>query len=181
MILLQEESILYYKLLFGIQYFIFKNINNNTKISSIKGYSALPRKTKIKVRDLLWTNNKWIDKYININPDKFPEEELEIIDKWKSRIKGNFFIERLLKKYAIFISSESKVYGVIGLIEEIDEIIDINQIPVYVETVLLPFKNKIIYDGIISKHEISFGRGIREMFKSTYNKAKKENQIIISM
>ena len=49
------------------------------------------------------------------------------------------------------------------------------------ETVLLPFKNKIIYDGIISKHEISFGRGIREMFKSTYNKAKKENQIIISM
>ena len=63
MILLQEESILYYKLLFGIQYFIFKNINNNTKISSIKGYSALPRKTKIKVRDLLWTNNKWIYKY----------------------------------------------------------------------------------------------------------------------
>lgn len=53
--------------------------------------------------------------------------------------------------------------------------------PLYVETVLLPFMNRIIYDGLFSKYTISFGRGMREMLRDTYNKAKNNNQIIISI
>ena len=62
--------------------------------------------------------------------------------------------------------------------DEIDEFIDKARLPLYVEAVLLPFKNKIVYDGLISEYSISFGKGICDMFKETYNSAKKDNRII---
>jgi hypothetical protein len=179
--LLPEEATLFYKLLFHLQYYVLINSDDNKQNISKKEYIAFPVNKKMKYRNDLWSNNDWIDKYVNLNPDNFVEEELEIIEKWKNRVNDKFFIERCLKKYAVFISGQSKVYGVVGITEDIDEIISPNEIPAYIETVLLPFKNKIIYDGLFSRYAMSFGRGIREMFKETYNKAKVENQIILKL
>jgi hypothetical protein len=129
----------------------------------------------------LWSNDKWINEYLNINPDNIEQEDIEIIERWKNRIKDRFLIERILKKYSVFISSNSKVYGVIGIADEIADIFPVERIPVYVETILLPYKEKIIYDGLFSIYSISFGRGMRDMFRETYNKAKAENKIILKM
>jgi len=180
MILSPADASLYYKLLFRLQYYLLIKTKKNTTVNSINKYIELPKNTKLKIRDELWANNIWIDEYVELNPNYFLQEELEIVRKWKNRIKDKFFIERILKKYGVFISSESKVFGVIGLTEEIDEVIGRNHIPAYVETVLLPFKDKIIYDGLLLRYPMSFGRGLREMFRETYNYAKENNQIIIS-
>ena len=179
--LLQKESTYYYELLSRLQFYVLLNSNKDSKVKSLQEYIDISRKDKIIVRDELWKNNKWIDEYVENNPDKLFESELEIIKKWRNRIKDKFIIERMLKKYSIFISSESKVYGVIGITNEIDEVIDRNRIPVYVETVLLPFNGKIIYDGLMSSYAMSFGKGMRDSFKTTYNNAKKNNKIIISI
>ena len=176
--LLAEESIQFYKLLFYLQYYVLINIENESKHISKKEYMALSLNKKLKYRNELWSNNEWIDKYIKDNPDNLLEEELKMIEKWKSRVNDKFFIERYLKKYAVFISSASKVYGVVGITEDIDEIISPQEIPAYIETVLLPFRDKIIYDGLFSRYSMSFGKGIKEMLKETYNKAK-GNQIIL--
>jgi len=40
------------------------------------------------------------------------------------------------------------------------------------ETVLLPFEDKIVYDSFFSSYNVSFGKGIRETLEIDYNNAK---------
>lgn len=179
--LLPEEVNHFYKLLFNVQYYVLLNSEDNKEVKSKEDYKVLSINKKMKYRDILWSNDKWINEYVNINPDNLEKDDIEIIERWKNRIKDRFLIERILKKYSIFISSNSKVYGVIGITDEIADIFPPERIPLYVETILLPYKEKIIYDGLFSTYSISFGRGIRDMFRETYNKAKAENKIILTM
>ena len=55
------------------------------------------------------------------------------------------------------------------------------QTPAYVEAVLLPFKNQIIYDGLIAPYSIYFGRSMRFGFQDTFDKAKAHYGIIESL
>src|ERR1035438_6923849 len=54
-------------------------------------------------------------------------------------------------------------------------------LPVLTETVLLPFKDKIIYDSLLNTHRISFGAGIRRMFNESYQAAKAILGIVTSL
>ena len=54
-------------------------------------------------------------------------------------------------------------------------------LPVYIKTVLLPFKDKIIYDGLMQTYNIHFGGGIKRSLKETYMKAKQNGKIITSL
>jgi hypothetical protein len=45
-------------------------------------------------------------------------------------------------------------------------------LPVMTETILLPFRDKIIYDGLLSSFRISFGGGIRRSLNESYETAK---------
>ena len=58
---------------------------------------------------------------------------------------------RILKKHSIYISDDT-VYGVVGLVDEIEDLIEKSRFPMYVGTVLLPFKDKIIYDRLIAEY-----------------------------
>lgn len=179
MILLPEESVLFYKLLFNLQYYVLVNSDTNQRISR-KAYNSFSINEKIKYRNELWSTDEWINKYIKENPDRLQDEELGIIGSWKNRINDKFIIERYLKKYAVFIG-ESKVYGVLGITQDLNEIISPDDLPVYLETVLLPFRDKIIFDGLFSRYKVSFGRSMRDNFKRTYNKAKAANQILLNL
>jgi hypothetical protein len=46
---------------------------------------------------------------------------------------------------------------------------------------LLPFRDKIVYDGLISSFRISFGGGMRRSFKESYEAAKKRLGIVTSL
>jgi hypothetical protein len=55
------------------------------------------------------------------------------------------------------------------------------QLPVFVKAVLLPFKGKIIYDGLLQGYNLFFGRGISSGLKETYLAAKQQGRIIDSL
>ena len=50
--------------------------------------------------------------------------------------------------------------------------------PFVVEAVLLPFKDKIIYDSFLGARNISFGKGVRDSIKDAYEQAKVKTGII---
>lgn len=50
-----------------------------------------------------------------------------------------------------------------------------------VESVLLPFNDKIIYDSIFSPYRMTFGGGIRRSFNDAYQEAKSKFGIITSL
>jgi hypothetical protein len=54
-------------------------------------------------------------------------------------------------------------------------------LPVWVEAVLLPFKGRIIYDGLLISRNIMFGSGIRGNLNETYQAAKQAGNIIESL
>ncbi len=128
----------------------------------------------------MWESPELIDAYVRENPDDLPPEELSLIGKWKGFIQGKFYIFRYLKTHAIFLG-ESKVYAVLGLYESFDEVFHGWPLPVFIETVLLPFKGKIIYDGLCQRYNIQFGGGIRSGLNEDYLRAKQNGLIITSL
>ena len=53
--------------------------------------------------------------------------------------------------------------------------------PVYVKAILLPFKGKIIYDGLLQTYSLFFGKGITSELKDIYLRAKQNEQIILNL
>jgi hypothetical protein len=149
-------------------------------ISTIDEFQKLPSSEKLSVRDALYDNAELIDSYLQENPQELSDGELEIARSWKRFIRGEFFIERLLNKYAIFIGHE-KVYGVLALCDTFEEILPYVRLPYFTKAVLLPFKGKIIYDGLLQGYSVSFGREIRAELKETYMVAKQNGRIIESL
>jgi hypothetical protein len=73
------------------------------------------------------------------------------------------------------------VYAVLALYDAFEEMFHPRQLPVFVKAVLLPFKGKIIYDGLLQGYNLFFGRGISSDLKETYLAAKQQGRIITSL
>jgi hypothetical protein len=175
----EKDAKLFFDLMWGLQYFVNQKHKIHPNIKSLKGYAECSTEEKLEIRAALYSDIKIIDSFIQENPQKLSIESLDIISKWKHFVKGNFHIERYLKRCAIFIENDD-VYGVLGLHQGFDELIHRSRLPLYVQTVLLPFQGKIIYDGLFQAHNIYFGGGIKHSLKESYMTAKQNNRIIES-
>ena len=149
----EQEAKLFFQLMWSLQFYVNHRLKIHPKIQSVDDYADSSAEQKVKVREALYENLKLIDSFVQENPQNFSKENLETVSNWKNFIRGQFFIERLLKKYAVFIQ-EDKVYGVLGLSQSFDELTYHSNLPLYVDTILLPFKNKIIYDGLLGFQNI---------------------------
>lgn len=175
-----EDATLFFDLMFPLQLYVNKNKNIYPEIETIEAYIDLGMKAQAVVRDALWESPDLIQQYVSENPNQMPPTHLEIVDGWQTFVKGRFVMERLLKKHAIFIQNDD-VYGVLALHNSFDELIPKQMLPVYVETVLLPFKEAIIYDGLIRGGNIMIGSNMGRVFKHKYLDAKRSGEIIISL
>jgi len=142
-------------------------------------HESLPPEEIFKLRSAIYDDPQLITTYVNKNPDQLSDEHLAIIDSWRFAIKGQFYIERYLKDYAIFLH-EGKVYAVRGLFDSFDEFFPKSALPACITTVLLPFKGGTIYDGQMQGYNIHFGGGIKQNLKNEYMTAKRKNEIIHS-
>jgi len=174
----EQEVELFYELMWSLQFFVKQKLKLLRKIRTLQDYSDCSQQDKMKVRQTMYENIELIDIFIKENPQNFSDEKLDIVASWKSFIFDNFHIERILKKYTVFISSKNDVYAVLALIDDFGEIIHKSQLPLYVKAVLLPFKGKIIYDGLLERYNIYFGGGISSDLKEVYLAAKQNAKII---
>lgn len=176
-----NEAKLFFELMWKLQYYVNQKHGFHKNISSLDEYANLDTKKKIKARDELWKTPELIEAYTQENPDTLPAEEFEIISKWKYFIKGSFHILRHLKKGSIFIGKDDQIYAVHGIQDPLDEVIPSYALPRMVEAILLPFKGKIIYDGLLAGYNIHFGAGIRSNLNHAYAVAKQKNRIITTL
>ena len=90
--------------------------------------------------------------------------------------------ERHLKKGSIFISTKGEsVYLVNGIIDSWEELLFGVPTPIIVDAVLLPFKDCIITDGLVSVIPVRFGGNYTRSFKDIYMTAKRNGSIIKSI
>jgi hypothetical protein len=176
----REDAALFFKLMPALQTFANQHLKIIRDLNSVEQYQNISNDKRVKLRNALYKKPDLLDAFVQENPFGFPADELAIISGWKNFVAGDFFIDRVLKKYAIFIGN-NKVYGVLALAEPLQVLLDGMPFPSYVKTVLLPFKGKIIYDGLLEGYNIFFGRSISSSMTDTYRAAKQQGKIIQSL
>lgn len=178
----KEDVELFYRLYHPLLCYVNKKFKIVKGINSPEDFKRFSIKEINKLRDRLYKQPELIDSFIIENPSNFSSNELEIISSWKNFVKKTFYIFRYLKNYTVFLSADKppKTYGVLALTTTFEEIVG-SYLPIMVEAVLLPFKDKIIYDSIFSPHRITFGAGIRSSLNDAYQEAKSRFGIIVSL
>jgi hypothetical protein len=143
---------------------------------------SLPLSEVAKIREALWADDALRETFIAENPAALPPADLEIVSSWRSRVAGNFFVLRHLKKYTVFLdeATPARAYGVRGLVSPLEEVIG-PYLPVRVKAVLLPFEDTITYDSILAPYPIMFGGGIRRSLDVAYRDAQERGGIITSL
>lgn len=139
-----------------------------------------------RVRRALWTDPGILEAFSSDNPFGLSAEEIEEVRRFRHAVRGEFYVERCLKDYAVFLSvgDNPRAFEVRGLHDRIDEILQRTR-PVghaaMVETVLLPFRGRIVWDGLAVVNPLTFGPGIRRSFREAYLRAKERGEIITSL
>lgn len=146
----------------------------NDKVKKIYKQENLDPYKLSSIQDYLWKHKEIIDDFIKINPYKFDENDFYYINQFKTTLSDNNYVfigtER---EYAKFLSKDNKIYMVKGLNSDIDEVLDLSKVPYMVNTYLLEFENYIIYTGMISNYEISFGNEFKvDILKNINNSIK---------
>jgi hypothetical protein len=177
----RDDADLFFKLMWGLQFYVNQTRHILPEIKSPEEYAALPGSDKVQVRDALWEHPDLIDAYLAQNPDGLSAEEMELVCSWKRFVAGTFQVFRFLKKHTIFIDDESKVYGVLGLYDSLEDVFYGRRPPIMIEAVLLPFKGRIVYDGAFRGYNILFGGGIRSALNEDYMAAKQNGRIITTL
>ncbi len=175
----KQDADLFFDLMWSLQVFVNRKLGLIPDVPAVSAYRNLPQEEKMKVREALYGKPELIDAYLKENPDGFSDENLAIVSKWKNFVKGEFYIERYLSKYSVFMKGDT-VYGVLGLYDGIEEIIHKSYLPMLVKAVFLPFKGQIIYDGLLQSYSVFFGGNIKADLKETYLRAKQRGEIITS-
>ena len=167
-----KDSDLFYKLYFGILDFVNKKYSINNKLKIYKGKGLDPNELS-EVVDKFWDEkDSIIDEFCDKNPYKFNEEELVMIKKFKKGIRDLFIICDYLEDYTAVLG-KNRCYMIKGLTCNIDEVIEYETLPAPIVMIILPFKDVLVYDGMIATYTIKMGATMEEMVMADYNKSIK--------
>ncbi len=169
----RSDLVLFYETWYGLMGFI----NEHKKLVPVKIKPVYPNLVSdeliFKVREVLWENPILIDSYIVI--ENLSKEKVEILKGWRDHHKkGLFFLAEYTPDHALLIGNyqnkDDIIYAVKGLSRPLSDVIR-RELPVTIETVLLPFKDVIIYDTFISSMPLSYTDRAKSFYQEMYKNA----------
>lgn len=182
MLLSREEAELVFRLHCALMQFVMEQVQAAGVPSSAANYPSLPAEQRQEVVKAFLGRLDLLDAFVAANPARLSAEELGIVSSWRHLVSGRFIALRQHKKHMIFLACDEKscAYGVTGLVDPMELVIG-QPLPAMVQTVLLPFRGKIVYDGIISKFRVAFGPGSRRGFEETLRTVKQTHGLVTSL
>ena len=162
------------KLFYTTWYKLLDFVNQKHKIFNMRIKPVYPsyhdEEELHKIREKLWSNPKVIAEFLN-SADSLSDEEIGLLKSWeKSHIKGTFLLMKYEPEYAVFMQAADgrpSLYAIKGMTSSIAEAMQ-RSLPVMLDTVLLPFGDKIIYDSYMASHDVAFGDGILNNLEKDY-------------
>jgi hypothetical protein len=124
----------------------------------------------VQIRDVLWADDDLREQFLVEGAGVLAAAERELIASWKHRVSGTFVFYNHLSGHSTFMGDAA--CGVRGIYTPLSVMFP--SVPIYVTAVLMPFRDVIIIDGLVTAPsvQISFGPGVRRMFKEQYNAAR---------
>ena len=173
----------FFDLMWALQFYVNQRLQVAPYLNTMQLYKSASFEEKAPIRAAVYENVPLIDDFARENPAQLTAEELAIVRSWRQyAIVGDFFIERFLKKGAIFLGEgPHDVYQVWGLHDSLEEMFEGASLPIRVQTALLPFKGHIVYDGLLSIYRIYFGSGVSSSLRESYMTAKQNGRIITNL
>jgi hypothetical protein len=141
-------------------------------VMSFSSFLAEPWQVKLACREMIYEPWPLIDDFLTAHGDTLSVEEQQIVAAWTCFIRGTFVVLRHLKHYTIFLHSTSPphAYGVLGLTTDLEDLLPKPRLPLGVNTVLLPYQGRVVYDGWLSVYDVIIGphmrRGLNEDYKN---------------
>ena len=180
----REDARLFFELFLPLLDFTNKRFNtvqcDYTFTERFEKSKGIDIKNALRVANTLWTNDHLIDEYIK--QTTLNDECFELVSCWKNHITGKYILERHLKKGSVFINADNrKVYLVNGLFSSWEEMFRYRKPPVLLTVTLLPWKDVIISDGLVSITNMHFGNNYSSDYKEIYLHAKRSGNIIKSL
>jgi hypothetical protein len=170
-----DDCQLFYETWYGLMGFI----NEKMKIINVTVKGVYPNPVDdeqiINIRTKLWENPELITEYLSST--SLPQEKVALLESWRDHHKrGYFVLFKYLPDYAVLIATDKndneRLYGVKGVRRSLAEAIQ-EKLPMLVEVVLLPFKDKIVYDSFISSIYVTIHEDMLKAIFLSYNNAKK--------
>jgi hypothetical protein len=176
-----SEVELFYKLHPALLFYAKQQLSLARHVTTIPQLLAMPEEERYAIRSAFYEHRELIDTFIQENPQGFSADELTVVESWKHGVQGQFYVFRHLKPYTIFLDADSppKAYGVLALHDDFGDLFP--HVPILIETVLLPFKSQITYDGQCRYYNIVFGGGITRRLNDSYQLAKAHSGIITTL
>lgn len=166
-----NDAKLFYELWLPLLDFVNDTHRVNPNIGKMEKVEGLDTQEVRVVADFLWSHPEVIDCYVAAA--KLPPEQREIVTSWKRFVSGEFILERHLKRGSVFISlKDEQVYTVNGILSSWEDMIPCADLPILLRATLIPFRDKIIYDSIVTCSNVIIGHGYAETFKEIYLSAK---------
>ena len=180
MILTDKEYKEFLKTHLDLLFYVGQQKNILPKDLNLKKFLNIDFQIKFECRESLNKDENIIDEYIASNFDHLTTDQIKILLGFKNKISSSFIIFKCLTNYAIFIDTkDNKFYAVKALGDSFDTFFD--NFPVNISTTIIPFKDKIIYDGFIQSSGVYYGRNMTETMNEDYKKAKLNKEILKSL
>ena len=170
-----DDVDLFFRLHRGLMFFVNRKLKVlDRKFATPEAYAKATPEDRFKVHQALLEQTDLIDAFADENPFGFDEEGLEVVRSWKDLVYGTFYVFRQLRDYMVFLSTTDPVvaYGVVALFDPFEAVIG-PYLPRMVKTTLLPFKGRIVYDGLLTLAQLSpSGPAIKRRLNDEYKDAK---------
>lgn len=183
MVLSPAAAALFYKLMVGLQSYVCRELDLYPQVHSPEEYRQLDQPSKLVVRNELYNQPDLMAAFVQANPFTWSPADLAIVAQWQNFVAGDFYIERYLPTSSIWIAAAppAHVYAVYGIAQPIEAIVERIYLPQRVNSVLLPFQDKIIYDGFLTTYPTRLGGPLNATLRDEYITAKQQGRILESL
>lgn len=104
----------------------------------------------------LWENVEIIDEFVRLNPARLSQRCLDTALAWKSALPGMYTVVRYQGGRALLMNDVG-VFSVCGVTLDLEG--EIGNVPAYVDIVLLPFDDEVVYDGFMQVYDVGGSAG----------------------
>lgn len=137
----------------------------------------------LKLQDMIFQGGDFIDSFVKRKGAALKSGDLDVLKGWSRHVNDHFLLMQHSKEGSKFLhldrNGKQTAYLVIGMYQDIEEVLN-GPLPIFLQTVLLPYKGRVTYTGLVHYDEVSFGGSMARDIKAIYERTLTTRGLVVS-